>query len=172
MQMLLELVMAVVMVSLDSCILDGAVHPFHLAVGPRMIDLGEAMLDAIFATAHGEHVRSEFGGRAICISGWQAKLNAVIGQNGMNFIGHGGNARDEKGRRRDAVCLLFQLDEGKFAGSVDGDEEIQLSLGGLHFGDIDVEEADRVALELLLGWLNAFDVGQPRDAMALQTAMQ
>jgi hypothetical protein len=35
-----------------------------------------------------------------------------------------------------------------------------------------VEEADRVALEALLGWLVALKIGQPGDAMALQAAMR
>jgi hypothetical protein len=42
----------------------------------------------------------------------------------------------------------------------------------LHLGDIDVEEADRVALEFPLRRLVAFDVRQPADVMALQAAMQ
>jgi hypothetical protein len=35
-----------------------------------------------------------------------------------------------------------------------------------------MEVADRVALELLLGWLIAFDLRQPADAMAHEAAMQ
>ena len=36
------------MIAFDGRVLDGAVHPFDLPVGPGMIDLGEAMLDAVF----------------------------------------------------------------------------------------------------------------------------
>ena len=50
--------------------------------------------------------------------------------------------------------------------------EVKLPFGGLHFGDVDVEVADRVALELLLGRLVAFDIRQAADAVALQAAMQ
>ncbi len=35
-----ELIMAVVVVALDGRVLDGAVHPLDLAVGPGMFDLG------------------------------------------------------------------------------------------------------------------------------------
>jgi hypothetical protein len=43
---------------------------------------------------------------------------------------------------------------------------------GSHLGDIDVEIADRVGLELGLDRLFAFDIAQAAYAMALQTAMQ
>ena len=31
----------------DRRVLDGAVHPFDLAVGPRMVEFREAMVDAV-----------------------------------------------------------------------------------------------------------------------------
>ncbi|PZX12186.1 hypothetical protein LX81_03726 [Palleronia aestuarii] len=37
------------------------------------------------------------------------------------------------------VGLLNELGDRELAGSVDAHEEIELALGGLHFGDIDVE---------------------------------
>ena len=66
----------------------------------------------------------------------------------------------------------MEFDIGELAGAIDGDEEIELAFGGLHLGDVDMEVADRVALELLLGRLVALDLGQAADAVALQTAMQ
>ena len=51
-------------------------------------------------------------------------------------------------------------------------EEAQLSLLGPDFGDVDMEVADRVALELLLDWLVAFDIGQAGAAVAFQAAVQ
>ena len=54
-----------------------------------------------------------------------------------------------------------------------GDEEVQPSLcGGADFGDVDMEVADRVALELALYALAVFDVWQPRDAMPLKAAVE
>ena len=38
--------MGLVEVSFDGRVLDGSVHPFDLTVGPGMVDLGEAVLDA------------------------------------------------------------------------------------------------------------------------------
>ena len=68
--------------------------------------------------------------------------------------------------------LLMQFDEGELRGAVDGDEHVQLALLGPHLGDVDVEVADRIGLELLLRRLVAFDIGQAADAVALQTAVQ
>ena len=66
----------------------------------------------------------------------------------------------------------MQLDEGELGGAVDGDEQVELAFFGPHLGDVDVEVADRVALELLLRRLVALDLRQPADAVALQAAMQ
>jgi len=41
-----ELLVAVVVEAFDGRVLDGAVHPFDLTIGPGMVDAGEAVLDA------------------------------------------------------------------------------------------------------------------------------
>ena len=46
------------------------------------------------------------------------------------------------------------------------------TFGGLDLGNVDVEVADRIALELLLSGLVAFDLGQAGDPVALQATMQ
>jgi hypothetical protein len=79
---------------------------------------------------------------------------------------------DEEGGSGYAIGLFHQLDEGELAGPVDGDEQIELALDGLHLGDVDMEEPDRVGFELLPGRLVAVDVRQPADAVALQAAVQ
>ena len=47
-QVLLQLIVAVVVIPFNRCVLQRPVHPFDLPVGPRMIDLGEAVLNAVF----------------------------------------------------------------------------------------------------------------------------
>ena len=49
---------------------------------------------------------------------------------------------------------------------------MELAFLGPDLGDVDVEVADRIGLELLLRRLVAFDIGQAADAVALQTAVQ
>jgi len=66
----------------------------------------------------------------------------------------------------------MQFDEGELRGSVDRDDEIELALRGPDLGDVDMEIADRVSLELVLGRGFAFDLREPGDPMALQTAMK
>jgi hypothetical protein len=51
-------------------------------------------------------------------------------------------------------------------------KEMELSLGRLHLGDVAVEEADGVALELLPFGFVAFDIWKARHAMMLKAAVQ
>ena len=90
----------------------------------------------------------------------------------MDLVRNGGDQGHEEGGGGDAGRVLDELREGELAGPIDGHEEVELAFGGLHLGDVDVEEADRVGLELLLVRLVAFDVGQPRYAVALQATVQ
>jgi hypothetical protein len=53
-----------------------------------------------------------------------------------------------------------QLGKGELGGPVDGDEEVEPAFGGVHLGNVDVEVADRIGLELALAQLVAFDIGQ------------
>jgi hypothetical protein len=64
-----------------------------------------------------------------------------------------------------------QLDECELRGAIDGHEHVQLAFLGAHLGDVNVEIADRIGLELLPGLL-AFDAWQARDVVALKQAMQ
>lgn len=51
-----QLRMAFVMVAFDGGLLYCSVHPFDLAVGPWVLDLGEPVFDLVFVAAHVEHV--------------------------------------------------------------------------------------------------------------------
>jgi hypothetical protein len=46
-----ELIVMEVVVGADGGLLDGAVHAFDLAVGPRMAGLGQAVVDGVVAQA-------------------------------------------------------------------------------------------------------------------------
>lgn len=64
------------------------------------------------------------------------------------------------------------LDESELGGAVDGREQIQPALLSADLGDIDMEATDRVRLELFAGRPIAFDLGQPRNAVALKAAVE
>ena len=66
----------------------------------------------------------------------------------------------------------MKFDIGKLAGPVDGNKEMKLAFCGSHFGNIDMEVANRIGLELLLWSLVAFNIWQPFNTMALKAAMQ
>lgn len=179
--------MVVVVEAFDGRLLDGAVHPFDLAVGPGVLDPGQPVLDPMLFTAHVEHVRDPGGGRPVGVARREGELdaprhclsdqwrsNGSIGKDGVDLVWNRLDQRDEEGRGGDPAGLRLQLGEGKFARPINGDEQAtkKLPFGGLHLGDVDVEIADRIALELLLRSDVARDVRQARDVVALQAAVQ
>ena len=92
-----QLRVAVVVVSLDRSLLDRPVHPFDLAVGPGMSDLGEAMVDPVFGAPHVEHVGHIGGCGAIGVAWREGELDAVIGQHGVDFVWHGCDQGHQEG---------------------------------------------------------------------------
>jgi len=58
------------------------------------------------------------------------------------------------------------------AGVVDGHEEIELAFAGAHFGQIEVEVADGIAVELLPSGFCALHLRQTADTMPFQTTMK
>jgi hypothetical protein len=65
----------------------------------------------------------------------------------------------------------MQLDEGELGRAVDRDKQIEPALLGADLGDVDMEVADRIALELALLGLVAVDLRQPADLVPLKAAM-
>ena len=153
--------------ALDGGFLDCPVHPLNLAIGPGVLDLGQSVIDSMLVANSVEDVVE-----GVFVVRHVGELDAVIGQHRVDGIGH----------RRDQVAqelggdhlagLLMQFDKRELAGPVDGHEQAQLALGGLHLGDIDVELADGIGLELAHGFLVARHFGQPADPVPLQAAVQ
>ena len=90
--------MVVIVEALDGRFLDGSVHALDLAVGPGMLRPGRAMIDAGLRTGIFERMRpeeftfrhglaDERHGRSARSRG--RELDAVVGQNRMNLVGHG-----------------------------------------------------------------------------------
>jgi transposase len=99
------------------------------------------------------------------------ELDAVVGQDRVDAVGYGFEQMLEELPGRSPVSLVDQLGDRELAGAVDADEQVELAFGGLHLGDVDVEEADRVTLEELpLGFV-ALDVRQTGDAVSLEAAV-
>jgi hypothetical protein len=79
---------------------------------------------------------------------------------------------DQTAARGLHIGLVDELSDRELGSSINGDEEIEFALRDLHFGDVDVEEADRIGFELPPRFFVAFHLGKSADAVALQTAMQ
>ena len=71
------------MIAFDCRFFDGAVHAFNLTVGPVVIDFGESVFNTQCLT---DAIK---GDEPITLSSSPCgKLNAIIGQNGVDFIRH------------------------------------------------------------------------------------
>jgi hypothetical protein len=180
-EMLSKLLMALVVEALDCGFLDGSVHSLDLSVGPGVLWFGQPMIDIVFGTGEFENVSTEE--RASCdglfdhansqaTAAWYREVDTVIGENSMDLVGHG---RDKMAKELSGNLggrFIMQLDKGEFRRSIDGDKEMELAFFGPHFGNVDVEESDRVGFELLLRRLAPLDIRQLADVVALQTAVQ
>ena len=165
-----ELIVAVVMKPFDRRVLDGAVHPFDLAVGPWMVGLGQSMLDAVGLA---DHVEAHWPGvDGVPVPRLLCELDAVIRQNRVDLIGHGLEHVLQELPGCLSVSSCNELSNDELRGPVDADEQVELALGGLHLGNVDMEEADGIAFELLSLGLVPFDIWQARDAVPLQAPMQ
>ena len=100
------------------------------------------------------------------------EVDAVVGEHGVDFVRDGFEEGAEEVGGHSGGGFFVQLDEGELGCSVDGDQEIELSLLGADFGDVDVEVAERMVLELALVWRAAPDIGQTGDAVPPQAAVQ
>lgn len=111
-----ELVVAAVVVALDRGFLERPVHSFDLPVGPRMMGLGQAVLDVLLCAGQFEGVGPE-------------DLTAVHGL-----------AEEVRGDARGDAFV--ELGKRELRGAVDGAKEMKLALLGPDLGDVDVGEAN------------------------------
>lgn len=81
-----ELGAIVIIMPLDGGLLDGSIHPFDLSVGPGMIDLGAAVLDAAFTATHVEYMGDESCRRPVGITRREAELDTVVSQHGVDAV--------------------------------------------------------------------------------------
>ena len=154
-------VVRLVVVATHGRFLERAVHPFDLTVGPRVVRLREPVLDLEIGAGEFEGMATE---RLAGVShapdvrglpaaaGRLGEVRAIVGENGVDPIG------DRLGKAAQEVCgdetghPLVQLGEGELAGPVDGHEQVKLAFLGSDLGDVDVEEADGVALNAAFGF--------------------
>src|SRR3982751_6913901 len=100
------------------------------------------------------------------------EVRAIVGQNRVHPLGHSRDQVSEEVARDAAGDPLMQRHEGELGRAVDRNQQVELALLGPHLREVDVEEADRVRLEAGALGLVALRLGQPRDTVALKTAVQ
>ena len=165
-----QLVVGFVVEACYSRVLGRYFHSLDLTVGPRMLELGQAVL---YPVGFADHVETHWPGiDGVAVPGLLGELDGVIGENGVDPIGHGFQQMLEELPGRLSVRRCNELSDGEFGSSVNAHKEIELAFGRLHLGDVNMEEPYGVALELLALGLVALHVRQPRDTMSLQASMQ
>jgi len=166
---------------LDRGFLDGAVPALDLPLRPRMPRLGQPVRPIVLGAGEFERVGAKelLAGEHVLdlvrrpgIAAGLGEVGAIVGEHGVNPIGHGRDQVSKEVAGNAAGDPLMPLNEGELGRAVDRDQQRELALLGPHLREVDVEEADRVALELGPPRLVALCVGQPRDAVALQAPVQ
>ena len=144
---------------------------FDLAIRPRMLDLGQPMFDAVFFTAHVEHMGDPCRRGTVGVTRREGELDSIVGEDRVDLVRNGLDQRDEEGRGGGSRRFRLQPNEGEFACPINANSEVEFAFRCLNFGNVDVEKADRIGLELLLRDDVARDLWQARDVMALQAAV-
>ena len=153
--MVAELVDRIVMILFHRVCLDRSVEHFHLAIGPRVAEFRQTVLNPMVRTRLIEQMGLVFRTEMLCEQ-HVGKLGSIVGQNGVNAKRAIGN---HMLKERLGVSLrhpLMQLDIHIFADTVDSDEQISLLLPKTDFGDIDVHIPNLVRLECLFFHGEAF----------------
>ncbi len=99
-----------------------------------------------------------------------SKLDALVGQHGVDFVGYGFDKGFKEVRSRLPFGPLVQFCVGELRSPADGHEQLKLAFLGADF--VDVEVADSLGLELLLAGFVALGLWQPADAMTRKAAMK
>ena len=160
-------------------VLDGAVHPFDLAVRPGVVEFGEAMVDAELGACQVKGVSPE--GLPISepllnlpdtpAAMRRCELKAVVRQNRVNSVGHVFDEPSEEVRCGPVSGPFVEFCKGELADPIDRNEQIQLALLGPDLREIDVDVPKRIRLELPT-WRRALGVRQTADAVALEETVQ
>jgi len=95
-----QLVLVVVVVALHGGLVDSAVHALHLSVGQGMIELGEAVIDAMQKTDHVKRMTTEPGSWASAVLGKVGEPGAVVAEHGVEAVRNSGDECFQKSHSR------------------------------------------------------------------------
>ena len=113
----LKLLATIVTEAFDGRVLDCSVHALDLTVGPRMVGLGQSMLDPVGLA---DHVKAHLPGiGGVAVPGLVGELDVVIGQDRVDPVWNDFEEVFQKLPSGPPVGLLDQLSDGELAGAVD-----------------------------------------------------
>ena len=100
---------------------------------------GLAVFDVVFVADAVEDVDE-----GVDVRGAVGELDAIVCEHRMDRVGHGGDKVSEELGGRHFLGFGMKLSIGELGSSIDGNEEIEFSFSGLHFGDVDVARPWRI----------------------------
>ena len=175
-EVLAQLVMRIIVIALDGRLLDRPVHPFDLAVRPRMPWLGEVVFDVAVSAGQLERKASDWYFLSLhfpdilgrpAIAGRIGEVGTIVSEHRVDPVWHGCGEVTQKVTSDAPSGLLMQLDKGELGRPVDRHQQVELALLRSHLGKIDVEVADGIRFELLSDRLVVIDLGQSADIVTL-----
>jgi hypothetical protein len=116
--MLAQLIVTVIVIAVNSGLLDGTVHAFDLAIGPGMFDLGQTVINVMSGASTLECVTPEqlsFRShlpdvhRCPAAACWISELNAVVGEDRVDGVDGVDGVRDKQLRDCQGTALRWQL---------------------------------------------------------------
>ena len=96
--------MGLVIVLVHGSIFEGAIHPFNLAIRPRMMHLGQSVLDAVLTADTLEEMTE-----GVWIAASVGQLEAVVGQYGQGLRSSVSAAPELEARREEPWKLSWRL---------------------------------------------------------------
>ncbi len=125
--------MAFVVEAFDGRLLDRAVHPLDLSVGPGVVRLREPVLNVVRFADHVEAHLTRPGG--VTVARLVGELDAIVGQDRVDPVRHRFQQVLKELPRRSPVSLVDELGDREFTRAVDADEEVEFAFGCLNLGD-------------------------------------
>ena len=132
-EVLPELVVAVVVVAFDRRVLDRPVHSLDLTVGPGMPRLCQPMVYVQLGAGELERMAEEalvlclhlldIAGRPAIARG-VGEVRPIVGEHGVDFIGHRGGEVTQEVSGDPTGGLLVQLDKGELGSAINGHKQV------------------------------------------------
>ena len=164
--MVVELGRGLVMIALHGGPFERAVEALDLSVGPGVGRLGETVFGAVFVAHAVKNVPP-----GVDLVGHIAKPSTVVGRYFGCLMGDSGQHPAQKIGRQYFRGARLQPGESQLAGAVDGHKGIDAPFFGVDSGEINVQVAHGVVLELL-SLLCGRGGRQAAGAVALEQAVQ